>query len=469
MHARIRPTRPLTLTLVALSALGLGSPALAGGDSITLTPANSIQAAINSGLYGEIILAEGTYAQTVDFNGGAVTLRSTNPDDPAVVAATVIDGSFLGTSVLICDDGEGPDTQIVGLTITGGEANGSVPNDRGGGLRCWPGSPTVDRCVFIGNEAVNFGGGMYVSAGSPTIIGTTFTGNVAGQGGGAYLNFSTEQVTLSDCVFDGNDAPTAGGGLRTQGGTVMLDRVTFVGNQTDVAGGGLYANNTVLAVQRTRFTGNVAERGGAVYTLSESSASTITDSVIDDNEAIVTGGGFYFRTPMTVRNCTFVGNTVPGTTSSVDAASSVTQVVSSVFWGNNGGSPVGGAGTVNVTRSLVEGGEPGAGNVDTDPIFLAAGDGDYRLASNSPAIDAGDSSVITDPYPVDFDGLPRATNRTETSDTGLARLGLTVDMGAFEFQPEGSGNPNCPADLDLSGDVDFADLLQVLSAFGSCP
>ena len=38
-------------------------------------------------------------------------------------------------------------------------------------------------------------------------------------------------------------------------------------------------------------------------------------------------------------------------------------------------------------------------------------------------------------------------------------------MGALEYQP---GGPPCPADLDGGGDVGFADLLQLIGAWGPC-
>ncbi len=457
---------PLAAALLAATS---SLPALAaGGDqSITLTPANSIQATINSGLYAEIVLSPGIYNQVVDFNGEVLTLRSTDPDDPAVVAATVLDGSNLGTSVIVFDDGEGPDSRLVGLTITGGTATTAAPNDRGGGIRCFPGSPTIDRCVVVGNQASGGGGGLYVSGGQPTIVDSVFLDNTADQGGGIYLNMTGFTIELVGLRVEGNVAPTAGGGIRTQGGSLRMRDCELLANETAINGGGLYANNTDLDVRRTRFTGNLAERGGGIYTLQESVPSVIADSVLEGNVATATGGGAYFRTPVTVRNATVVQNA--GGSAGIDAATGTTTVISSILWNNVGSGQVGGAGTQVVRFSVVQGGFAGPGNLDVDPQFVAAGDGTYELAAGSPAIDAGDTSALADEYPLDFLGNARAVDDFDTPDTGVARLGINVDVGAFEFQPEPvGGDPTCPEDVDGNGVVEFADLLSVLGSFGAC-
>ena len=316
------------------------------------------------------------------------------------------------------------------------------------------------------NVAGAAGGGLYASGLTPTILDTSFLGNTSLQGGGLYANGLGADLVLAGCHFRDNVASTAGAGVRTQGGVLRVRDATFIGNLCDVNGAGIYANDTRVFVERTLFAGNVAERGGGIYTLEEGLTGSISDSVFEGNVAGATGGGAYLRTPFVVRSTTFVGNS--GTVAAIDVASGTTTVVSSILWDNDGAAELGGAGAELARYSLIEGGFAGPGNIDADPQFVAAGD--YRLSPDSPAIDAGDTAAVTDEYPVDFLGRPRALDRLETPDTGIARLGINVDMGAHEFQPEGGGgNPDCPADINLSGDVDFADLLEVLSAFGGCP
>jgi hypothetical protein len=67
------------------------------GAGTELDPYCSIQFAIDNSVdTDEIILAEGTYVESIDLDGRAITLRSTDPLDPAVVGATVIDGNGSG-------------------------------------------------------------------------------------------------------------------------------------------------------------------------------------------------------------------------------------------------------------------------------------------------------------------------------------------------------------------------------------
>jgi hypothetical protein len=49
-------------------------------------------------------------------------------------------------------------------------------------------------------------------------------------------------------------------------------------------------------------------------------------------------------------------------------------------------------GDINVTFSDVQGVFDGDGNIDVDPLFVDADNGDYRLRTDSPCIDAGDPS-----------------------------------------------------------------------------
>ena len=453
--------------LLALPFLAVtGQPVFGAGGTTTLTPAQSIQGAINSGLFDEIVLSEGTYNQLVDFGGAAITLRSTDPDNPAVVAATIIDGTFLGDSVITCDDDEGPDTVILGLTIMGGEATGGGPGNRGGGIRCHPGTaaPTIDRCVIRDNDGI-FGGGIYNgSAPAPTIIDCVFRDNNADDGGGAYIN--------GDCIitgtrFEGNTTTGNGGALRTQGAT--LTDCQFVANLADVEGGGVFAEPGSLTIDRCVFDSNAAPVGGGLYMNTDGGSSLITNSLFLRNDASSTGAGMFIRTPTEVIACTFVGNT-SGNITMVDseASSSPSFVIGCIGWDNVGPLSVFGNGSPTTTHSLIQGGLAGAGNIDSNPLFVDAGADDYRLQTGSPAIDAGDALALLSADPRDYAGNTRVVDDPATANSGIVVFKQAVDMGAYEFQPVG-GNPDCPADVNSDGMINVLDLLDVLAAWGMCP
>lgn len=82
----------------------------------------TIQAGIDAVVSGvdEVGVAPGTYAlsQSIDLSEKTISLRSIGPNDPNVVAATILDGQNNGFHVVQCISGEGVNTVISGFTIT---------------------------------------------------------------------------------------------------------------------------------------------------------------------------------------------------------------------------------------------------------------------------------------------------------------------------------------------------------------
>jgi hypothetical protein len=70
----------------------------------------------------------------------------------------------------------------------------------------------------------------------------------------------------------------------------------------------------------------------------------------------------------------------------------------------------------------IEGGYPGEGNINADPLFADLAGGDYHLLPGSPCIDAGTNDVQGLPE-FDMDGDPKIS-------------GVAVDMGADEHADE---------------------------------
>ncbi len=154
------------------------------GDGSFGNPFCQVQHAIDMAVNGDTVEVQpGTYNEAIDLLGKAITLTSTNPNDSMVVAATLLDGTGLGVSIVTCDSGEGDDTVIDGLTITNGEKIGN-----GAGLFISGSSPRIVHCV-ISNNVANFsgvepsstgnGGGVYVLNGSAVLLDCDFSGNRA--------------------------------------------------------------------------------------------------------------------------------------------------------------------------------------------------------------------------------------------------------------------------------------------------
>ena len=171
----------------------------------------TIQAGINAAVKGdEVVVAIGTYNENINFNGKAITVRSTDPTDAGVVLITIISGGGLAGSVVTCDSGEGPDSVLNGFVITGGTGTNVGNSNSGGGMFNFSSSPTVTNCSFIGNDVSGVGGGIYndnVDA-IPTVTNCTFSGNTAATGGGFFNGGGSP--TLTNCWFTGNLAHSGG-------------------------------------------------------------------------------------------------------------------------------------------------------------------------------------------------------------------------------------------------------------------
>jgi hypothetical protein len=71
------------------------------------------------------------------------------------------------------------------------------------------------------------------------------------------------------------------------------------------------------------------------------------------------------------------------------------------LWGNSTPVIFVTSGSLNITYSDVQGGYPGTGNINADPLFVSSTNGDYHLSGPSPCIDAGNpaSDYSLEPEP----------------------------------------------------------------------
>lgn len=259
---------------------------------------STIQAAIDNSSSGdEIIVPEAIYYETIDLKGKAITLRSTNPYDPCVIVNTIIDANGGGTTIT-CETGEGADTIIEGLTITGGSWQ---LGSSGGGMYCYQSSPTVRNCTFYDNDPGSHGGGMYCDQSNPTLINCMFIANdTEGDGGGTYWYQSSP--TLSNCTFIDNEASSLGGrggGMYCYQSNATLNNCTFTDHWADY-GAGMFCHESSPILNNCTFTSNTAEaegpstgnRGGGMYCWNSSSPA-LNNCTFMDNDAANFGSAIY--------------------------------------------------------------------------------------------------------------------------------------------------------------------------------
>ena len=232
---------------------------------------SSIQSAIDIvGNDDTIIVAPGTYYENISFIGKNIVLTSIDPTDPAVVAATIIDGGGSG-SVVTFSGTETSACELTGFTITNG--NAGYGGGYGGGI--FGGShpnythATITNCTITGNSADSYGGGLYDCYG--VITNCTITGNTADWGGGglAYCNGA-----ITNCTITGNWASEYGGGLHYCDGAIT--NCTITGNYAGFRGGGLY--NCSAAITSSIIWGNTAYSGDQLYGSSTPTYSCIQGS-----------------------------------------------------------------------------------------------------------------------------------------------------------------------------------------------
>jgi hypothetical protein len=153
-------------------------------------------------------------------------------------------------------------------------------------------------------------------------------------------------------------------------------------------------------------------------------------------------------------NCTFVDNNAlsPDVLTAATVANSVFRGQGLHFHEDDDLS--------SVTYSNIEGGWPGEGNIDADPLFVDSAAGDLRLLPGSPCIDAGDNTAVPEWVRTDIGGLERFVDDPGTVDTGKGTAPI-VDIGAHEFQVA------CYPDFTGDGLLNLFDFLAYVNAFNA--
>ncbi len=420
-------------------------------------PGQPIQFSIDIATHGDVIIVhQGTYWETLNMLGKAVTLRSEEPTNPAVVANTIINGDGQGP-VITCDTTEGNDTIISGFTITNGSSS------LGGGMFNYYSSPDVNHCTFSGNEANDKGGGMYNNHGEPVVRDCTFTNNTAWfKGGGMYNDNCT--TTILDCTFSSNMATQAslavegGGAIHSYFSTITISNCSFTDNSTNMYG---------------------SSPGGAIQERSCNS-TTITNCLLENNSTHGVGGGIYsYLSPSTISECTFSNNTAINGGGGVYICSEDSTISSCVF--NNNMAGLGGGiyvGCYSPTISdchihhntLTFGFGGGiASPWDGNPIIS-----NTQICSNSPdqihgSFTSNGGLTIQEECPVPTgaccigEGCIETSDAADCSDAGGTFMGHESDCATVTC-PE-----PCPADLTGDGQVNIDDIFAILGMWGLCP
>ncbi len=270
---------PLILSCPALGAVIRVNAAAAGpGDGSGANPFIRIQDAIDIALAGDTVLIHpGTYSgrRNYDLSPGGIDIliQSIDPNDPAVVASTIIDPNFMGRAFDI-SGGETSACIIAGLTVTRGR------DGRGGGLYCRGSSPTVEKCVFVKNIATLQGGAMYFYDSAASISNCVIASNRASTDGGG-IEWWDSSFTIRNCIISDNraDGPGQGGGIDiVRCPEAAIINCTIAGNESG-DGGGVYCWGSTAQLENCILWDNIDSANSQIGFNSTSAVSVAYSNV----------------------------------------------------------------------------------------------------------------------------------------------------------------------------------------------
>jgi hypothetical protein len=296
----------LSLIVVAAAVSALGAPLKVREVPF---PYQTIQAAIDAANDGDtIVVHPGTYTgdgnRDIDFGGKTLTVRSEDPDEDGIVAATIIDCQGSAEQphrAFIFQTNEDANSIVAGFTILNGYiridgAGSSDPvtpgedgeDSMGGAISCTGTSPVIRNCI-INNCVAEGGAGGAGAPGQPGVPGDPGDpndpnddipaipptaggpgGNAGnGYGGGIYCD-PNSGPTIFNCKFNLCNAKGGTGGAGGTGGTPGDP------NEPNAPGGPSGSS--------------VSEAGGGGIYIASGSTATVTDCVFADCFSFFVGG-----------------------------------------------------------------------------------------------------------------------------------------------------------------------------------
>ena len=404
MEAHMTTAARVTRALLAASCGLLLLAAAASADTYVVDADGTgdfptIQDAIDAASDNDVVeLLDGTYTgdgnRDIDFHGKAITVRSQSGDPLSCVIdceGTALEPHrgfhfhTLETSASV----------VRGVTVTNGRIHHTGDLDGGGAVICYTASPRFENCVLTGNSVTADPGGMFIRGGgvalyglsTPAFVDCTISDNSTSGGqsyGSGIFAYLSAEVTLENCVIEGNGGATFGGGLYGYYSSVYATDCTFSGNGA-VNGAGVFLGTpeTAYSFVGCKFAGNHANNGGGAYCVHTASFDNCTFAM---NEGTIYAGGVYCGgsiVDVSLEN-TVVAFSTSGEGVYAESGLELPEVECCDVFGNDGGEYGGGLSDLTGVD----------GNFSEDPLFCDVYSGDLQLCSNSPCLPGGNGCGV---------------------------------------------------------------------------
>ncbi len=277
--------------------------------------------------------------------------------------------------------------------------------------------------AILNNDDINILAGVYL--GSLVIEDKT---NVTVRGAGMYSTTikgagPLPAITFRNCTNVKIQNMTITSGSSEYGGGIVCDGSTVTIENCQIINNNAHAMNYGVPNPTQSY-------GGAIY-LTDDTANNLTvkSSIIESNFANFGETAFIENGNLNFYACTLLETATSNYVTSVNSFSFWNCIISSANTSNS---------TFDFCCSYNSGNLPGSNNLNTDPMFVDAANGDYHLQKGSPCIGAGFFDAYCD-YNGNSGNQDLITPHDETQDIGAIPYdGDRVIIYAFDDDPQGN-------------------------------
>jgi parallel beta-helix repeat protein/predicted outer membrane repeat protein len=223
------------------------------------------------------------------------------------------------------------------------------------------------------NESDSIGGGIYCEFSSPLFYDNNVGGNNALWGGGIAIFSGSPEIYMN--FISENVAEFEGGGIYSYDGKQLSILNQIIGNIANFGAGIMAVNNWMSRSYNNLIAYNSASSNGGGIGCTGSNHH-IVNNTITNNTADFSGGGLYIENNSSI----YASNVILWSNySQTDPEISIDSIS-----------------VLDINFSDIQGGYPGNGNINTDPLFRNPANDDFHLMStgcgdpyDSPCIDSG--------------------------------------------------------------------------------